>query len=46
VFVLDHAFVKKGAAVPPAEIERAMRRRARFKNNPAAHTFRGELQYG
>lgn len=37
--VLGHALTKEGK-VPDADIERAIRRKARFEANPEAHTAR------
>ena len=38
--VVSHGFSKQQAAVPSREIERALRRKAAFEADPAAHTFR------
>ena len=44
--VLDHAMIKKTAAVPQVDIEVALRRKRNFENDPALHSFYGELQDG
>ena len=36
--VISHGFTKQQSAVPPEEIERALRRKASFKSDPAKHT--------
>ncbi|MCU1236251.1 MAG: hypothetical protein JWP63_4218 [Candidatus Solibacter sp.] len=36
--VVSHGIVKE-AAVPPTEIERAMRRKKQFEANPSKHTY-------
>jgi phage-related protein len=36
--VISHGIVKKSAAVPTREIERAIRRRREFERNPQHHT--------
>ena len=36
--VLSHGCTKEGS-VPPAEIDRALRNRARFEQNPQKHTY-------
>ena len=41
--VISHGIVKKMAAVPPQEIERAMRRKRLFEQNPEQHTQEIEL---
>lgn len=38
--VISHGIVKQRASMPPIEIERAVRRRARFIADPASHTFK------
>lgn len=38
VAVLAHALTKEGA-VPPADIDRALRRKEAFESNPARHTY-------
>ena len=38
--VVTHGILKQRASVPPVEIERAVRRRARFIADPASHTFK------
>lgn len=37
--VLTSGFTKEGSAVPPTEIERALRRKATFLSAPAKHIF-------
>lgn len=37
--VLSHGLIKKKRAVPPKEIDVAIERKARFQNNPLAHTY-------
>ena len=37
--VISHGFTKHGAAVPPTEIERALRRKQAFEANPPGHTY-------
>jgi hypothetical protein len=39
VAILAHGITKEDA-VPPAEIERALRRKAAFEANPRKHTYR------
>ncbi len=41
--ILDHALTKEDK-VPPADIERAIRRMRAFKANPAAHTYLNEKE--
>lgn len=41
--VLLHGFLKKQAAVPSIEIDRALRRKAAYLINPQRHTATGEL---
>lgn len=36
--VISHGVIKK-QKVPPQEIERALRRKARFESDPAKHTY-------
>lgn len=36
--VVSHGFVKRESAVPPIEIERALRRRLAFEADPTRHT--------
>jgi phage-related protein len=43
VVVLAHALTKE-RRVPPAEIERAIRRRDLFETNPGKHTYEGASQ--
>ena len=40
--VVSHGFSKQQAKVPKREIEVAIRRKKRFEEDPAAHTFEGE----
>ncbi len=40
IVVLSHGITKQQAAVPPAEIQRAIRRRTQFTADPEAHTHR------
>lgn len=42
VSVIAHGLTKE-AAVPPADLKRAIVRKAAFTANPTAHTFRGEI---
>ena len=42
VAVVAHGLTKK-AAVPAADIQHALQRKAAFTANPSAHTFTGEL---
>ena len=42
VSVVAHGLTKE-AAVPAADIARAVARKSQFTANPAAHTFRGEI---
>ena len=42
ISVIAHGLTKE-AAVPAADIERAITRKAAFTINPTAHTFRGEI---
>lgn len=41
--VISHGIVKKMAEVSPREIERAIRRKNQFKQNPEQHTQKLEL---
>ena len=41
--VISHGIVKKMAEVSPREIERAIRRKNQFKQNPEQHTQELEL---
>jgi hypothetical protein len=41
--VISHGFIKRGAAVPAVEIERARRNRLMFQASPLQHTYRGPL---
>ena len=41
--VLSHGLVKEGR-VPPAEIEKAIVRKAKFETDPEAHTYRLEVE--
>lgn len=43
--VLAHAIIKRGSAVPPIEIERALRRKRIFEADPQRHTYEGDLPY-
>jgi hypothetical protein len=43
VSVIAHGLTKE-AAVPPADIKRAIVRKIAFTANPTAHTFRGEIE--
>ena len=36
--VISQGFIKRGAAVDPNEIDRAVNRKERFRENPEAHT--------
>ena len=36
--VISHGFIKRCAAVDPKEIDRAVNRKERFRENPEAHT--------
>jgi phage-related protein len=45
VAILAHALTKE-AAVPKAEIERALRRKATFEANPIAHTHAEDIPNG
>ena len=42
VSVVAHGLTKE-AAVPAADIKQAITRKAAFVANPAAHTFKGEI---
>jgi phage-related protein len=42
ISVIAHSLTKE-AAVPAADIKRAIARKAAFTANPTAHTFRGEI---
>jgi hypothetical protein len=42
VSVISHGLTKE-AAVPAADIKRAISRKAAFAANPTAHTFKGEI---
>lgn len=42
VCVIAHGLTKE-AAVPAADIQRALARKATFTTNPTVHTFRGEI---
>ena len=44
VAILGHGLIKEGA-VPPAEIERVIRRKQAFVADPQSHTFEGELDH-
>ena len=37
--VLAHAIIKKGAAVPDAEIKQAVKRKQKFESDPRKHTW-------
>jgi len=37
--VVSHGFTKHEAAVPPVEIEQALRRKQAFEADPAGHTY-------
>jgi len=37
--VVSHGFTKREAAVPPTEIERALRRKIAFESDPPGHTY-------
>jgi phage-related protein len=39
--VVSHGITKQGAAVPPAEIARALRRKKTFETNPGRHGSEG-----
>jgi hypothetical protein len=43
--VLAHALTKEGQ-VPPADIERALRRKDAFAQDPETHSYAEELQHG
>ena len=43
IAVLNHSIVKKTAAVPNKDIELAIKRKNKFKQNPEKHTYKGEL---
>jgi phage-related protein len=43
--VLVHALTKE-AAVPEADIQRALRRKAAFERNPKKHTCQQDISYG
>lgn len=36
--ILSHGFIKGGAAVDPKEIDRAIKRKEKFREHPEAHT--------
>lgn len=38
--VLSHGIIKKGDKVPSVEIDRALKRKNRFSQNPEKHTYR------
>lgn len=42
VVVISHGIAKKGAAVPPIEIDRALKRKRAFEADPEGHTHEGE----
>jgi len=44
IAILAHAVVKKGSAVDPSQIEKAIERKLKFKLNPASHTFTQEIE--
>jgi phage-related protein len=37
--IISHGFIKRGAAVDPKEIDRAVDRKERFRGNPEQHTY-------
>ena len=40
--ILAHAITKEQAAVPDIDIERAIKRKSLFEENPDIHTYEGE----
>lgn len=44
--ILAHAITKEEAAVPEIDIERAIKRKHRFEENPEAHTYIEEEEDG
>jgi phage-related protein len=46
VAILAHAITKEEEAVPPIDIERALRRKRLFEENPEAHTYMEEEEDG
>ena len=42
VAILAHAITKEQAAVPDIDIERAIKRKSLFEENPDIHTYEGE----
>jgi len=45
VVVLTHGFTKEGR-IPPAELRRALRKKAAFERNPEVHSYCEELAHG
>jgi phage-related protein len=43
VAILAHGIIKEQSAVPDNEIDRAIKRKQKFVENPEAHTYQGEL---
>ncbi len=43
VAVIAHGIIKRGSAVPDADIDRAENRKLQFAGNPARHTYQGEV---
>lgn len=37
--IVSHGFIKRGAAVDPKEIDKAIDRKERFRTNPEQHTY-------
>jgi len=46
IAVLSHGFVKKSKSVPVIELERAVKRKQMFEQNPDTHTFKGKVENG
>ncbi|MGL5943715.1 MAG: type II toxin-antitoxin system RelE/ParE family toxin [Waterburya sp.] len=43
IAVLNHSIIKKTSAVPKKDIEIAIKRKKKFKQNPEQHTYQGEI---
>lgn len=43
IAILAHAIIKKGSAVPNIDIEKTIKRKNIFEQNPTAHTYQGEI---
>ncbi len=40
IAILANSLTKEGSAVPPIEIDRALKRKAKFEGNPIRHTYK------